>query len=144
MTNLERRTITLPVEQASDVDTLVATGGYASASEVIRTALRALKERDALVERWLRQEVAPVFDRMQAAPLRAIPAKDVFAALRKRHKQSVSKKRRGVKVAFSPEAVRDLLSPGPSLAVPVPSKKLQIAALNRDSETSAALTDIAF
>jgi len=57
--SIEKRTISLPVEQASYIDTLVASGGYASASEVVRAGLRALQERDAAVDRWLRDEVVP-------------------------------------------------------------------------------------
>ena len=45
----------------------------ASASEVVRAGLRALQERDAAVERWLREEVAPVCDAMQAEPGAASP-----------------------------------------------------------------------
>lgn len=37
------------------------------------------------VERWLGEEVAPVYDRMQASPERAIPAEQVFGAVRRRH-----------------------------------------------------------
>ena len=33
-------------------------GDYASASEVVRAGLPALRERDEAVERWLREEVA--------------------------------------------------------------------------------------
>jgi Arc/MetJ-type ribon-helix-helix transcriptional regulator len=37
------------------------------------------------VERWLNEEVAPVYDRMKASPERAIPAENVFSAVRRRH-----------------------------------------------------------
>ena len=58
---------------------------YASASEVVRAGLRALKERDEAVERWLREEVAPTFDAMAADPGRAVSAESVRASLRARH-----------------------------------------------------------
>ena len=74
MPAVERRTISLPSAQASYIDALVETGTYASASEVVRAGLRALQERDAAIERWLRDEVVPVFDAMQADPSRGIPA----------------------------------------------------------------------
>jgi len=45
----------------------------------------ALQERDAAVERWLREEVAPVYDAMKADPTRGIPARKVFAAVKSRH-----------------------------------------------------------
>jgi antitoxin ParD1/3/4 len=85
MSAAEKRTVSLPTEQASYIDSLVASGAYASASEVVRAGLRALQERDAAVERWLRQEVIPVYDAMEADPARGIPAEQVVASLRKRH-----------------------------------------------------------
>ena len=85
MTNIEKRTISLPSEHASFIDAKVASGAYASASEVIRAGLRALQERDAAVERWLRNDVAPVYDKMKADPKRGIPAKQAFAKVRARH-----------------------------------------------------------
>lgn len=85
MPSPEKRTFSLPSEQASFIDALVASGAYASGSEVVRAGLRALQERDAAVERWLREEVVAVYDVMQVDPSRAIPANEVFAAVRSRH-----------------------------------------------------------
>jgi antitoxin ParD1/3/4 len=85
MSKIQKRTISLPEEHAEFVDKLVSSGAYASASEVVRAGLRALQERDAAVERWLREEVAPVYDVMQDKPDRGIAAEDVFAELRKHH-----------------------------------------------------------
>ena len=81
----EKRTFSLPTEQSDYIDALVDSGAYGSASEVVRAGLRALKERDQAVERWLHKDVAPVYDAMKADPGRAIPADKVFAAIRKRH-----------------------------------------------------------
>lgn len=49
-------TITLPHEQLEMVRNLVASGGYASDSEVIREGLHLLKAREQTTERWLLQE----------------------------------------------------------------------------------------
>ncbi|MDE1150083.1 MAG: type II toxin-antitoxin system ParD family antitoxin [Azospirillaceae bacterium] len=81
----EKRSFTLPTEQTAYIDDMVATGAYASASEVVRAGIRALQERDAAVERWLREEVVPVYDAMKADPSRGVPAEDVYAAIRARH-----------------------------------------------------------
>jgi antitoxin ParD1/3/4 len=85
MPAVEKRTVSLPADQARYIDELVASGGYASASEVVRAGLRALQERDAVVERWLRHEVAQVYDAMQADPGRALGAEAVGEALAAHH-----------------------------------------------------------
>jgi len=85
MSVVSKRTVSLPAEQSRYIDDLVAAGSYASASEVVRAGVRALQERDAAVARWLREDVAPVYDAMQADPGRALPAADVFASIRARH-----------------------------------------------------------
>jgi antitoxin ParD1/3/4 len=91
----EKRTISLPPAQARYIDTLVDTGTYASASEVVRAGLRALQERDAAVERWLKQEVVPVYDAMLADPGRALSARQVTAAMRAHHADRRKKAGRG-------------------------------------------------
>jgi antitoxin ParD1/3/4 len=85
MAAISKRTFSLPAQQSKFIDKQVARGTYASGSEVVRAGLRALQERDAAVERWLRDEVVPVYDAVKADPKRAIPAKKVFAAVRKHH-----------------------------------------------------------
>lgn len=90
MSNIEKRTVSLPEEHAAFIDQMVASGAYASGSEVVRAGLRALQERDAAVDRWLREEVAPVFDAMQADPARARSMEDVFADVRKYHARRLS------------------------------------------------------
>jgi len=92
----EKRTFSLPTEQSKFIDDLVATGSYATGSEVVRAGLRALQERDAAVERWLREEVVPVATAMMADPGRAIPAKQVFDEIRSLHDQRMRASRGAV------------------------------------------------
>jgi antitoxin ParD1/3/4 len=94
MTTIRKRTFSLPPQHAKFIDSKVASGAYASGSEVVRAGLRALQERDAAVERWLREEVGPAFDAMKDNPARAVPAKRVFAALKARHARRARPARR--------------------------------------------------
>lgn len=87
-------TITLPLEMAQMVKAKVASGEYATESEVIRDGLRTLAARDAAVEKWLLEEVAPTWDAHQADPGRALGVEEVrkrlaaHAANRQRQKPS--------------------------------------------------------
>lgn len=76
------RPITVTLGELQErVDTRVTSGRYASASEVLRAAVRALdREESALAEMW-RQYV----DEALADPRPSVPASDVFGRLRKHH-----------------------------------------------------------
>lgn len=81
---IQKRTFSLAEEQAEYIDAKVATGEFASASEVVRAGIRALKERDEAIERWLREEVVPTYDAMKADPSRGIPLADAFEEITRR------------------------------------------------------------
>jgi antitoxin ParD1/3/4 len=89
MSATDRRTVSLPSEHAAYVDARVADGTYASASEVVRAGLRALQERDSIMERWLREDVARTFDAALAHPDCLRPLDDVMHRLRARHAQQI-------------------------------------------------------
>ena len=95
MSAVQKRTFSLPAKQAKFIDAQVRSGAYASASEVVRAGLRALKERDAAMEQWLKLEVAPVYDAMKADPKRGLPANKVFAAIRAHHAAKAKAPKRG-------------------------------------------------
>ena len=92
MRTTQQMSITLPNELAVAVRAKVASGEYASESEVIRDGLRVLMARDRAVERWLRDQVAPAYDALKADPSRAVSAAEVRARIAAEHKRSRAKK----------------------------------------------------
>ena len=84
MRTTQQLSITLPREMARLVRAKVAKGEYATESEVIRDGLRTLMARDKAVESWLRDSVAPAYDRLKDDPSRAMSAKDVRANIASR------------------------------------------------------------
>lgn len=91
MRSTQQFSITLPNDMAEAVRAKVASGQYATESEVIRDGLRALMARDQAVEAWLHKEVAVAYDALKASPSRAVPASRVRARLAAAHKQSAEK-----------------------------------------------------
>lgn len=89
MATIEKRTISLPGDQAASIDAKVSAGDCASASEVVREGIPALKERDEPVGRWLQHQAAPSLDAMKADPARGVSVDDAFASVRTRHAERV-------------------------------------------------------
>lgn len=83
MRTTQQMSITLPNEMAEFVREKVARGDYVSDSEVLRDALRALRERDRAIEAWLRDEVVPAAKALRENPERALTADEVRAELAK-------------------------------------------------------------
>jgi putative addiction module CopG family antidote len=92
MRTTQQLSITLPNEMAELVRAKVATGEYATESEVIREGLRTLLARDRAVEGWLREQVAPAYDALKADPSRAVSAGDVRATLAAEHRKAAKKR----------------------------------------------------
>jgi antitoxin ParD1/3/4 len=93
MSGIQKRTVSLPQEHAAFIDSLVASGAYGSASEVVRAGLRALQERDVAVERWLRESVAKTYDEMATNPSAAVSAETVNRKLLARHIERTAAKK---------------------------------------------------
>ena len=92
MRTTQQMSITLSNELARAVKEKVASGEYATESEVIRDGLRALMARDRAVENWLRDEVAPAYDALKADPSRAVTAKRIRARLATEHQKVSARK----------------------------------------------------
>ena len=85
MRSTQQFSVTLPNEMADQVRAKVASGEYASESEVIRDGLRALHARDKAVDHWLRSEVVPAYQALKADSSRGSSLDETRAALAERH-----------------------------------------------------------
>jgi antitoxin ParD1/3/4 len=78
-----RLSIELPEELAKIVDELVASGGYANASEVIEEALDLYTSQDEPLEDWVRTEMVAAYDEWKANPSGGLTIDEVREHLRK-------------------------------------------------------------
>ena len=90
MRTTQQFSITLPNEMAEQVRAKVASGDYASESEVIRDGLRTLLEKDRAVERWLRDVVVPIYDAHQTDPARVVSIDQVRETLAAEYAKAVA------------------------------------------------------
>ena len=91
MRTTQSLSITLPLEMAQMVKAKVASGEYATESEVIRDGLRTLLARDAAIEKWLVEEVVPTLDEIEAQPERLLSPEEVRKRLDARFEKMVAK-----------------------------------------------------
>lgn len=89
MRTTQQLSVTLPNDMAAQVKAKVASGEYASESEVIRDGLRALQARDRALEKWLQTEAVDIYDRMKADPLRGRTIEQVRATLAAAHERAL-------------------------------------------------------
>ena len=75
----------LSEEDVAFIDAKIATGDFASTSEVIAEGIRALQARDETLEAWLRNDVVPTYTAMKADPSRGLNADAVFGEIRTIH-----------------------------------------------------------
>jgi antitoxin ParD1/3/4 len=91
MRTTQQFSITLPNEMAGLVKSMVATGTYATESEVFRDGLRALMARERAMEHWLHEQAGPAYDALKADPSRAVVPDKVRARIAKEHKAATGK-----------------------------------------------------
>ncbi|WP_233446823.1 type II toxin-antitoxin system ParD family antitoxin [Ideonella azotifigens] len=82
--------ISIPPELAEYVSQKVASGEYASDSEVFRDGLRMLRARDRAVEQWLLTDVAASFDDRKKNGTRGVSAEELLSRLDQRRKASTA------------------------------------------------------
>lgn len=86
MRTTQQFSITLPLDMAKVVERKIKSGAYASVSEVVRDGVRALLERDAAVDRWLREEVVPGHEEYLADSSKGVPADAVLQRIKARRR----------------------------------------------------------
>lgn len=92
MRTTQQLSVTLPKEMAQMVRNKVASGEYASESEVVRDGLRALQARDRALETWLRTEVVAAYDDAKANPSSLLSSSQARAKLTALHKRTAKKR----------------------------------------------------
>jgi putative addiction module CopG family antidote len=83
MRKTQSLSITVPHDMAQMIKDKVASGDYATESEVVREGLRALRSQDNALEQWLRTEGVARYDAYHRDG-KGRPAAEVFARLRER------------------------------------------------------------
>jgi len=91
MRSTQQLSVTLPKEMAAEVRAKVASGEYASESEVIRDGLRALQARDRAVDHWLVNQALPAYDAYKADPSSGLSLDDLKADLAGLHERTVAR-----------------------------------------------------
>lgn len=91
MRTTQQLSITLPNEMAKLIREKVATGEYASESEVIRDGVRALLTRDRVMEHWLHTEVVAAYDEAMTEPSNLLSSDQVRARLAALHERTTKK-----------------------------------------------------
>jgi antitoxin ParD1/3/4 len=91
MRTTQQFSITLPNDMAEIVESKIKSGTYASVSEVVRDGVRALLERDAAIEKWLRKEVLAGHIEYLADPSKGIPADEILDRIKARRTASKSR-----------------------------------------------------
>ena len=84
MSSAQQFSVSLPQELADFVDAKVKSGAYASASEVVVEGVAALLEREAAVEKWLRDEVVKGHEEYLSDPSKGVPAQAVLERIKAR------------------------------------------------------------
>lgn len=88
MQTTQQLTITLPEEMVNVVKAKVREGEYASESDMILDALRALQERNRAVDSWLVNKVGPAYDSLRADPTKAVHIENLRKLLAAQHNRA--------------------------------------------------------
>lgn len=88
----KKLTIELSDELASFAQAKVAAGEYISMDEAVAAGVRNLQEQDAMIDRWVKEEVIPTYDRWKAGLEKTFSEEETFARVRAHIKSAAAQK----------------------------------------------------
>ncbi|HEY8065499.1 MAG TPA: type II toxin-antitoxin system ParD family antitoxin [Methylosinus sp.] len=84
MSTKQQFSVTLPLDMAEAVEAKLRLGEYASESELLSDGVRALLDRDASLETWLREVVVAGHAEFLADPSKGAPARELLSRIKAR------------------------------------------------------------
>jgi antitoxin ParD1/3/4 len=88
----KKLTIELPEELANYASAKVTAGEYASLDEAVAAGMRELKDNDDFIDRWVREEVIPSYEKWVADGKPTRSSDEVFADLEARIRERAARK----------------------------------------------------
>ena len=88
----EKRTIELSPEQASFIDAKIAAGEFESPEQAVAAGIQNLQDHDAMIERWLQEEVIPSYDRWVADGKPTLSEDEVFESVERAISEAATRK----------------------------------------------------
>jgi len=133
MTAVRKITVEVSQAMAEEIDAQVASGAYVDATAFVQESVaNYLHQRDPEVERWLREEVAPTYDRWIRDRQPGLTSAQVFDGLEARY---LARKRGAPTAVVIPGARSEPRDPAARASATLPQ-----TAGDRDSEPSNAVT----
>jgi Arc/MetJ-type ribon-helix-helix transcriptional regulator len=84
MNSLQKFSVNLPGEMASELEEKVRSGAYASVEDALLEGARDLLQREAEIDHWLRREIVAGHEEFLADPSAVIPADSVLDRMKAR------------------------------------------------------------
>ncbi|THF59039.1 ribbon-helix-helix domain-containing protein [Ollibium composti] len=84
MNSVQRFDVRLPAEMAAELEQKVQSGEYGSVQDALIEGARALLQRDADIDRWLREEVVAGHAEYLSDPSSSIPSEGVLGRIKAR------------------------------------------------------------
>lgn len=88
----KKLTIELPDELVTYAEAKVASGDYRTFDEAVAAGISNLRDEDAMIDRWVKEEVMPSYDQWVADGKPTRSSDDVFDALEARIKERAARK----------------------------------------------------